>query len=453
LVRSGRNIYGTALEKPGPSLVRRNRKEVNKFPEERAVRRIPYGWWVVGSCFVLNVLVSGIVSYGLTALFLPLRRDFAWSYTQISFAFSLRGVEIGIFSPFSGAIVDSFGARRLMVVGIFVVSLGLIVLSFTQSLPWFYAAVVLLAIGASASTGVVTLAAVARWFDRDLGKALGITLAGAGAGGLLVPMVTWLIDSLGWRPAMMVLSACTMAIGVPAGLTVRSPGPGSASAAELSERAVLSGGIGADCGGPDQEFRNAVKSLPYFCINVGEMVRFGAVAAVITHIMPYLSSLGVPRGVTALAAGGVPILSTTGRLVFGWVSDLMDGRRAMTLTLVAMMLGILAFCWAGNTLFLLVFFLLFPMGYGGGIVSRATMVRDYFGRRCFGKLLGINLAFGALGAVITPAAAGLVFDEFGVYWPVWGALSVLLAAAAWLNEAMPGIPVPDRGYNTRVVSL
>jgi len=40
--------------------------------------------------------------------------EFGWSYTQISLAASLRGLEMGIFSPFVGFLVDRFGSKRLI---------------------------------------------------------------------------------------------------------------------------------------------------------------------------------------------------------------------------------------------------------------------------------------------------------------------------------------------------
>jgi len=53
-------------------------------------------------------------------------KEFGWSYTQISFAMSLRGLEMGIMSPLIGFLVDRFGSRKLMFFGVITVGLGLI---------------------------------------------------------------------------------------------------------------------------------------------------------------------------------------------------------------------------------------------------------------------------------------------------------------------------------------
>ena len=64
--------------------------------------KIYYGWWIVIVCFFINLYIGGIVFFGFTAFFEPIRQDLGWSYTQISFAASLRGLEMGILAPITG---------------------------------------------------------------------------------------------------------------------------------------------------------------------------------------------------------------------------------------------------------------------------------------------------------------------------------------------------------------
>ena len=59
-------------------------------------KKVFYGWWIVLACFFIGLYVGGVVFYGFTAFFQPLAEEFGWSHTQISFAVSLRGLEMGI---------------------------------------------------------------------------------------------------------------------------------------------------------------------------------------------------------------------------------------------------------------------------------------------------------------------------------------------------------------------
>ena len=62
--------------------------------------RVFYGWWIVGACFIILAYTSGVVILGFTAIFQPIANEFGWSYAQISFAVSLRGLGWVFFLPY-----------------------------------------------------------------------------------------------------------------------------------------------------------------------------------------------------------------------------------------------------------------------------------------------------------------------------------------------------------------
>ena len=99
------------------------------------MKKIFYGWWIVLACSLIGLYVGGIIFFGFTAFFEPIREEFGWSYAQISLAISLRGLEMGVFAPVVGFLVDRFGARKLILWGTITLGFGLILLSLTQSLP------------------------------------------------------------------------------------------------------------------------------------------------------------------------------------------------------------------------------------------------------------------------------------------------------------------------------
>ena len=101
-------------------------------------KNLYYGWWIVFACFLNAFYVAGIIFYGFTAFIEPLVAEFGWSYAQISFAASLRGLEMGILAPLVGFLVDRFGSRRLLLVGVIFVGCVMMLLGFTRSLTMFY---------------------------------------------------------------------------------------------------------------------------------------------------------------------------------------------------------------------------------------------------------------------------------------------------------------------------
>ena len=71
----------------------------------------------------------------------------------------------------------------------------------------------------------------------------------------------------------------------------------------------------------------------------------------------------------------------------------------MVWALFLMGLGMLAFCYVRVTGVVFLFLLLFAPGYGGGMVMRGAILREYFGRDSFGKMFGILMGFGSIGGM------------------------------------------------------
>src|SRR4030043_2426964 len=149
------------------------------------IKKIFFGWLIVLACFIIGLYVAGTVHYSLTAFFEPLVEEFGWSYTQISFATSLRGLEMSIFAPLLGFLVYRFGSRKLTFLGVITAGLGLLLLSVTQSLAMFYGSFLLLSFGAGGCASIVSMTVVVNWFKKNEGKALGVLACGFGASGLM----------------------------------------------------------------------------------------------------------------------------------------------------------------------------------------------------------------------------------------------------------------------------
>jgi MFS family permease len=184
-------------------------------------RKLFYGWWIVGAGFFISLYSGGVIFYGFTALFEPIASEFEWSYVQVSLAASLRGMEMGILAPLVGILVDRWGPRRLIVTGAVVMGSGLILLSRVNSLAMFYGAFAVIAIGISAMSGTVMLTSVVNWFRRRVALATGIMVSGLAIGGLLIPVITVLIDECGWRQAMVILGLCAWVVVIPLALLFR----------------------------------------------------------------------------------------------------------------------------------------------------------------------------------------------------------------------------------------
>jgi MFS family permease len=179
---------------------------------------------------------------------------------------------------------------------------------------------------------------------------------------------------------------------------------------------VLSQTIEVDVGA-----KQALKSSTFWHIAFAFSFFIMTVSAVVTHVMPYLSSIGIARSRSSLVATTIPLMSIGGRIGLGWLGDKLDRRQVAAGTFVLMGLGSLCFGYASSagTWLLVPFLVLFGIGYGGSSALRVSLVREYFGRTNFGTVFGLITCVNMIGNILGPFIAGLAFDNWGSYQYIW----------------------------------
>jgi len=407
-------------------------------------RRIFYGWWVVGACFLISLYGGGVVFYGFTAIFEPLANEFGWSYAQISFAASLRGLEAGLLAPLVGLLVDRWGPRKLLLSGSIITSLGLMLLSRTTSLGTFYGAFVVIAIGMSTCSSTVLMTAVANWFRKKIGIATGIMICGYGFSGLLVPVMVDLIDRYEWRMAIAILAIGMLAICLPLSLLVRhkpeqygyQPDGAVYEDVKSNDRPLPAESVEVNI-----KAKQAIKSRTFWHISLALLCQAAIVSAITTHVMPYLSSINITRAKSSLIASAIPLVSIGGRIGLGWLGDRIDKRRLIAGALGMICGGLLCFGFASpeaNWLFI-PFLILYGIGYGGNNTLRASVLSEFFGRKNFGAIHGLVIGIMMIGSIAGPPVAGWVFDKWHSYQPIWFVFAGLAVAALALAATTPPI--------------
>jgi len=396
--------------------------------------KVFYGWWIVSASLFIALYVAGGVFYGFTAIFEPIAEELGWSYTQISFASSLRGIEMGILAPILGILVDRWGPRRIIFVGAIITTGGLILLSRTTSLAMFYGAFALIATGTGTCSMAVLMTAVANWFRNKVGIASGIAISGFGLGGLLLPVVVRLVDTYDWRRTMIIIAVGMLVTVLPLSFVFRhKPEQYGYLPDGQVKRPVVSDSSQGLVQVTEVKIKTSqiIKSSVFWRIALAFTTHMILVGSTITHVMPYLSSIGVDRSMSSLVAMAIPLMSIGGRLTFGWLGDKFDRRRVAMVAFIMMSLGMFCFGFVANAgLWLLVpFLILFGTGYGGSNVTRASLTREYFGRSSFGTIFGFIVGINMMGSIAGSPLAGWVFDTWGSYQGIWLVYACLPIAA------------------------
>lgn len=379
------------------------------------------GWVVVTACFgVLFGVWNANAGFGV---FLPvLAREFHWSRGAISVALSINLLIGAILGLGVGPASDRYGPRAILAVGACLTGTGYLLASVVNALWHFYLFVgVLVGIGMG-SMYLVTTATVSRWFLRERGLAVGILLAGLNLAYVTgSPLTAFLINSLGWRPAYLVLGGLIWSVAVPASLLVRHPAGTDRSTA---------GGTSSPSSGTGVATLGAAAADRRLWLLAGTWFLTGyAYYTVMVHIVSYVKDRGMTleRASLALTIWGLSLI--VGSVLFGAVADRLGIRPAFWTCLG---LQVIPLTWIVTgppvwALYLLI--TCFGLGAAGSDTTVVKAAAEVFGVRAIGAVLGLMVIGWRLGAALGPAAAGFIHDGTGSYAGAFGIASLGLAVS------------------------
>jgi MFS family permease len=408
-----------------------------------ADRRIFYGWFVVAAAFAVTFVGFGS-AYTFSAFVEALQHDFSASRGSVSLVFSLAGFLYFGLGIVSGPLADRFGSRRLAVTGMILTGLGLAAASAARSLTEVYAAY---GLGVGLGVGcayVPAIGAVQRWFVRRRGFASGLAVSGIGVGTLVMPpLATWLIASLGWRDAYLVLGILAAVIGGGLSLLIEN-NPGDRNLGPDGDPPQSSARSNKADGASVSE---AIRSRRFISLYAGCLICSFGVFVPFVHLVPYARDHGVAPASAVLLLGVIGIGSTAGRFFLGGLADRIGRQRSLLLMFAGMALTLASWAISTGLWSLATFAFAFGVFYGGWVAVLPAVVMDYFGGRNVSGLIGILYTSVAFGTLVGPSAAGFAFDASHSY-----TVPILVSAAANLIAAIIVATIPDRAMPNATTS-
>lgn len=402
-----------------------------------------YGWWLLGALSWGQVTSWGILYYGFSVFVAPMERELGWSRAALTGAFSLALLCSGFAGPLIGRWVDRRGPRLLMTVGSTLAALLLFAWSRVTSEPIFLLIFVGLGLAMGATLYEPAFAAIATWFSRYRARALTIiTFVGGFASVIYIPLISRLVNTYGWRQALLILAALLAILTIPPhALILRrrpedlgllldgGPGPAQASGAPASAEASVSA-------------KDAFRSGSFRWLTIGFCLAFFANVAVTVHLIPYLTDHGYSPGFAASAAGLIGILALPGRLLFTPLGGRVPRRFVAGGIFAVQALGIVVLVLTGTTAGVVAFVILFGIGFGAITPARAALVAELYGRANYGTISGTLALFVTGARALAPVSAGLLYGLFGRYEPVfWIVIGVALLATGAITLVDDHAPV------------
>lgn len=391
---------------------------------------IYYGWWIVFAAASIVFLSAGTFFYGFGLLVGPLTDEFGWSRAAVSVGFSLRTEVGGVAAPLVGVLVDRVGVRRLTAVGIVIVAIGFVLLSRVESLLGFYAAILIIAVGMSATGGANAATIIAKWFRRYRGRALGLMTFGGGMGGLAAIVFAELIDRYGWRDALVAVGVIQLVLCVPLALSMRDRPEDLGLPVDGHDEAGAvpgAGGrqVGVPAAGRELTGGEALRSPLFWKVALTFALSNFATTAIIVHQVPFLvEQVNTSEAFAATSMTLMTAISLAGRLGFGTAADRYSKALLTATALVCTAAGLALFSTVHETWQLIYVLPFFGIGFGAAVPLRAAIQAEYFGLRAYGAIQGMLFTASTMGAFAGPLIAGFVYDQTSDYRPAFLFLAV-----------------------------
>ena len=383
--------------------------------DNRAVPKIYYGWRMAAAGAGLQFLVSALLVQAFGAYVAVLSSEFGWSRTALAGGAAIQSLEGALIGPVLGWLIDRLGPRAVVRMGIVVFALGFLAFSTVDTIPGFYAAVTLIAIGASMSGYFPLSVCLMHFFERRRARALSLMSLGLAAGGLALPLLSWSIAAFGWRATCVGAAGVILVLGWPLASILRRH-PSEVGQEVDGEPRPVETPVPAATWKEGLTAAQAVRTRAFWLLAVGHGLALLVVTAVNVHAISHMKQeLGYSLPQASFIITLMTVAQGAGMLLGAAVGDRWSKRHIAALCMVAHMVGLLMLAYAVHVSMLVVFAVLHGMAWGLRGPLMQALRADFFGVREIGMIMGLSAVVISIGQVVGPLVAGLAYDWTGHY--------------------------------------
>jgi sugar phosphate permease len=374
------------------------------------------GWNVViGSGVGISFGSVPIFAAGFALLASAMAKDFGWTQPDVAKAATIFLLLQTLTYPLCGWPLDRWGSRRFAVVSILMLAVSLAVLSqINGTLTQFYLAFALMG-ATTAGTNVVSYArAIALWFNRKRGLALGLAASAQAVGSFLIPIFAQkLIAQVGWSHTLLVLAVFELVVCLPlvALLIKDSPKPyGLLPDGDAPSVEAVANNANEDGMTVGEIIRTTTFWKLAFCFAIMGMT-FYAIVPNIAYILTKQAGMSMADVAKIQAVSGISVLF--GRIGFGY---LLDRVHAPVVAIIALLLSAISatiYATTPTPALIVAASILGGFAIGGESDLMPYLASRYFGTRAVSRIFGWFLFAFFLGASVGPLAFAQISAAYG----------------------------------------
>jgi MFS family permease len=396
------------------------------IPRVRLPQNYFYGWTLVGVAAFVMVIGTVPLFQGMTAWFVVLEREFAWSRTQLSIAFSLSRVEGSIMGPISGYLIDKLGSRRMVIIGLVIAGGGFVIMSQMQNIWHFYAAFIVMSMGVGLGTWMPMMTVLNNWFVRNRSTAMALAMEGFLVGGMiLVPLLAFAIDPdavgrPGWRNTALAVGLFLIVVAFPVSRLVRNAPElyGQFPDGEAMARPRQTASAPAAASSEEEQdytWQEAVRTKAFWLITMGHACSSIVIVTITVHLGPMLDDRGFSLQTVGWVVGAYTGVAAIFTLIGGYVGDRLPIRLGLFGFSAIQSVSVFILIVADTAPMVFLFAVMMGIGFGGRNPLTTAIRGAYFGRRAFASITGMSMIPMNVMLLGAPLFAGIMFDRTQSY--------------------------------------
>jgi MFS family permease len=392
-----------------------------RFPKLQSGTFKRYGLVALG---FIHIAVSRGLHGTFGVFFVAMLDAFGWSRAATAGAISLAIVFEGLCLPFAGGLIDRIGARRTLMLGGLVLVFGLGFSSTVSSIWQLYFWIGIVTAAGIALIGMVPhVAIISREFAQRRATALGIAWSGGGVGiVLLVPVAQLMITRWGWPAAYIGLAVITALLVIP---PVQIFLPAAVQEAPVTKTP-------AQHDDAEWTVRRALTNSAFWLLFIARTLASMGNQIIITHQIAHAVDVGFAKVFAASIFGLMGVISIFGRLLFGYLSDVMKREVVFTWVQVISAFGIFALIAMRNdsqAWLLYIYAVCYGLGQGSRALVLSAISADIFHGKHFGAIFGYFTFSIGLGGAMGAWLGGFLFDRTHSYVvPFWVSFCCLIVS-------------------------
>lgn len=374
----------------------------------------------------------GVLFYAYGVLLVPMHADLGWSRSFLSGAFSGALIVSALLTIPVGRWLDHHPPLTLFIAGSASACILGVVWALTRRPAVFVLTWALLGACQAILFYDPAFTVLTKWYDGiDRNRAItSVTLVAGLASTIFGPLTAALEAALGWRGAVLVLTALLGLVALPSfALGLKSPPRSFRARSGQPDDASRRRPVSAR---PEHAFR----SRAFWLLTVAYLLSAITTYAVAVHLVSYLRDRGLPTGTAASILGAVGLVQVLGRSTFVRLSTSRPALHLATWVLAAKAVGLALLLAVPGPAGISLFVVIYGSANGMATLTRATTVAELYGPEHYGSISAVVGATSAIGGAVAPFAAAAAIDLVGSDGPVFAGLVVVSIAAAAANEVV-----------------